>query len=275
MSVKVSCPECGTTLRSSKPIPAGKQIKCPKCAQIFRIGNDAASAADDIDQAARKGRGQAAAGARGRTEPDAAGRTPEGEDDEIATYGLADGGFVEDGEKVSYKLDTSIRDPRGPASAAVVKPSNILILAGMLSAIFFLYVFGDSIWPFVFVPEAGHYIVDYEQVLLRNNAIKGKPPRTVEDAVSNPQYKQLLDQAESEEKKWRIIRAVLALLQVAYSLVVAMGAVKMQNLESYYWAMTAAVMGISPMTLTFPGILAINALVRPEVKIGFFFKPDV
>lgn len=31
----IACPECKTTLKSSKPIPAGKVITCPKCSVMF------------------------------------------------------------------------------------------------------------------------------------------------------------------------------------------------------------------------------------------------
>src|SRR5439155_16072881 len=31
----VKCPECRTTLKSSKPIPAGKLLTCPKCDVLF------------------------------------------------------------------------------------------------------------------------------------------------------------------------------------------------------------------------------------------------
>jgi phage FluMu protein Com len=33
--VTFSCPECGKVLKSAKPIPAGKKIKCPTCAAVF------------------------------------------------------------------------------------------------------------------------------------------------------------------------------------------------------------------------------------------------
>ena len=31
----VKCPECRTTLKSSRPIPAGKLLTCPKCDVLF------------------------------------------------------------------------------------------------------------------------------------------------------------------------------------------------------------------------------------------------
>ncbi|MBV9123042.1 MAG: phosphohydrolase, partial [Planctomycetes bacterium] len=32
-----SCPECGAAIKSANPIPAGKKVKCPKCATVFPI----------------------------------------------------------------------------------------------------------------------------------------------------------------------------------------------------------------------------------------------
>lgn len=39
-----ACTACGKTLRSPTPVPEGKKIKCPKCAQVFAVtGNTAAA----------------------------------------------------------------------------------------------------------------------------------------------------------------------------------------------------------------------------------------
>src|SRR5258708_26706228 len=35
MSVTYTCPECGATLRPARALPAGTQVKGPKCAAIF------------------------------------------------------------------------------------------------------------------------------------------------------------------------------------------------------------------------------------------------
>ena len=39
-SAKLTCPECKTVLRPSKPVAPGKKIKCPKCAGIAPIPID-------------------------------------------------------------------------------------------------------------------------------------------------------------------------------------------------------------------------------------------
>ena len=37
-----ACTACGKTLKSPKPIAEGTKIKCPKCAQVFVVGNGVA-----------------------------------------------------------------------------------------------------------------------------------------------------------------------------------------------------------------------------------------
>jgi mono/diheme cytochrome c family protein len=37
---KLSCPSCDVTLRVAATIPAGKRIKCPKCAEVFTVPDD-------------------------------------------------------------------------------------------------------------------------------------------------------------------------------------------------------------------------------------------
>jgi hypothetical protein len=42
---KVACPHCQSTLKSSRPLPAGMEVRCPKCHASFKVDNGAASAA--------------------------------------------------------------------------------------------------------------------------------------------------------------------------------------------------------------------------------------
>ncbi len=47
MPVQFSCPECKAVLKSAKPIPAGKQLTCPKCGVLFLMPDDDAPNDDD------------------------------------------------------------------------------------------------------------------------------------------------------------------------------------------------------------------------------------
>ncbi len=40
LATTVACPHCRTVLRPNQPVPAGMQVKCPRCAQRFVVGAD-------------------------------------------------------------------------------------------------------------------------------------------------------------------------------------------------------------------------------------------
>jgi len=53
----VTCPECSATLKSGKPIPAGKSVTCPKCDVLFKVPatksqapSSVTTVEDDFDQ---------------------------------------------------------------------------------------------------------------------------------------------------------------------------------------------------------------------------------
>lgn len=55
MAFSLLCPECGSVLRSSAEVPAGKKVKCPKCAATFLVGGGSTSSLadenlDDLDE---------------------------------------------------------------------------------------------------------------------------------------------------------------------------------------------------------------------------------
>ena len=70
----------------------------------------------------------------------------------------------------------------------------------------------------------------------------------------------------------RVTFAIISVVQFFWNLVIAVGAVRMQNLESYNWGMTSAIMGMNPLNLTAPGIYALVILLKEEVKAGFEYK---
>src|ERR1700736_2881734 len=40
MTTKLVCPACEASLRLATPVAAGKQIRCPKCKEVFRAPSD-------------------------------------------------------------------------------------------------------------------------------------------------------------------------------------------------------------------------------------------
>jgi hypothetical protein len=51
MAVTIKCTHCGATIKSAKPVPAGKKVKCPKCAKPFVVQGDAAGKKDQAKPA--------------------------------------------------------------------------------------------------------------------------------------------------------------------------------------------------------------------------------
>src|SRR5262249_6192497 len=120
-TTNITCPECHTVLRPSKPVSAGKSVKCPKCGAGFVVGGD--------EPAAAPARPKPKSPSPVQKKPSnglkpVASVVPDNDDDEEGgggTYNFQGGGHEEDAAKpVSYELDTSIRDLRGPAMTAVV-----------------------------------------------------------------------------------------------------------------------------------------------------------
>src|SRR5262249_41618814 len=93
--------------------------------------------------------------------------------EEGGTYRLADGGGPveedEDKPEIDYAPDMSIKDLRGPAQAAVVRPSNYLLIASVVGFMLDIFVILYMAWPFMF----SDYILDHEKVLEREYKKKG------------------------------------------------------------------------------------------------------
>jgi hypothetical protein len=121
----ITCPECNTVLRPAKPLRAGKSVKCPKCGAGFVVGGD--------EPAPPTSKSKAPSPVQKKPAPSVAPLVPQNDDDEdgdgqaysVQTEAAADG------PKVSYALDMSIRDLRGPAMSQVIDPSNKLIIVGV------------------------------------------------------------------------------------------------------------------------------------------------
>lgn len=114
---------------------------------------------------------------------------------------------------------------RGPASAALVMPTKLLIAVGVIICIASIVFFCMGFWPIVFT-----------------------------DADAN-----------EEEVIKAIVDMMLAFLGFCVGMLICVGAFKMQNLESYTWAIIAACITI-PLLV---GIYTIITLRDPKVIAGF------
>lgn len=262
MAVSYTCPnpDCRASLSTPAPVPAGKRVKCPKCQEAFvpvpeepaAVQATATAAAPPPketfafkDDPVKPG----AKPAKGKSKPaDEDGRKPspptpaarpsrfeEEEEDEAAIrkgYGVVQETKEEQeaAEKNKPKFGSMAekhkKSARGPAIALLVMPANLLTFEGLVTGIGGIVLFVIGMWPLVF-----------------NDASPGD--EEIEDAI---------------------VMMLLGLMTLGWGAMICFGASQMQELASYLWAMTGAVMGILPLLV---GIYAVVMLQNPRVKAGF------
>lgn len=259
MPVSYTCPnpDCRATLSTANPPPAGKRVKCPKCQEPFvPVPEKAAAAAgggtfaladDPKKPAARPGPPAGKGGKPKPADPDD-GRKPsapapakpasrfaeEEEDQESIRKGY---GVVQETEEEKEQAELNKpkfgsmeqkfkKSARGPAINILVTPANLLTIEGIVTAVAGIVMFVIGLWPLVF-----------------NDAAPGD--EEVEDAI---------------------VLMLLGVMTFGWGAMICFGASQMQDLTSYLWGMTGAVMGILPFLV---GIFAVIALLNPKVKAGF------
>jgi hypothetical protein len=302
---KFTCPECETVLRPAKPLPSGKKVTCPKCHAQFTVRDPDEAAAQAIKPAKKsaapakkdpfddEGPGTYAVIKEEKPEEEEL-EEEEDEDDED------DDGRVKKPKKtqkdrvrsedLEFRLNIKVTDPRGPAQAALISPSNFLMLVGTLACIAGIIAVGYGAWPFLFSDE----ILDPAEFF----GLKGSKEDDSEKKDSAPKRPRLMVQLsedgkldlskvpteernryyDARDEKWWILVAFIAggAFVIAYNAVIIIGGVKMQNMESYTWAMIASIMAF---VLSFPalgqlaGLMALTTLRSKKVVDGFFYVP--
>jgi hypothetical protein len=216
-------------LRSAQPAPAGKQIKCKACNTAFTPRADDAPPRPGTAAPVKKKAAAAAAAA-----PAAAATRDKALDDEggPSSYVVIKEEDTE-AQREAKKLvrydgvqDKYKKSARGPAMSLLVFPSNLLVAEGALTVFGGILVFLWAMWPVVFTDVA-------------------------------PSEEEIAEQAI-----WMLFGVML----MAWGALICLGASKMQNLESYTWAMVGAVLGILPLLV---GIFSIAMLRNPKVIAGF------
>jgi predicted Zn finger-like uncharacterized protein len=233
---KIECPECETILRPTKPLQAGKKVKCPKCGNTFAAPAQNAAPAKAAAKKKTSGKGS--------------------DEDNDSTYAVADDGIdqeVKDAKKpkINYAPDMSIKDLRGPAQALLIPPSNKLIMVGVIGFIGWLgLIVALLIAVFFPVPE-------YKGV-----ASNTPTKKAGEEEKKSEFFKVMeIDLAPLTKLVWYLFLAALApmILGMLYSGLMTLGAVKMQNLESRGWGIAACIMSILPFNLL--GFIVLTWLV--------------
>lgn len=152
-------------------------------------------------------------------------------DEESSPYGVIK--ESEEEQKLAAKnkptfvvKDKGKRSARGPAMSLLVMPTNLLIGEGALTAVVGLLTTVAGAWPLLFAEAA-------------------------------PSEEEIVDQ---------LFYVFCGIFAMAWGALICFGAAQMQNLGSYGWAITGAVIGCLPLLA---GVFALATLRDPRVLEGF------
>jgi endogenous inhibitor of DNA gyrase (YacG/DUF329 family) len=267
-TTSVSCPECGAVLRPAKPLRVGKTVKCPKCDAGFVIGAEEerrpapAATAKPAAPAPKKPAGSPAPKKPAGGSAPVAPIMPANDDDDDygggGTYAVTteDKG---DGAEVDYAPDMGIRDLRGPAMQAIVDPSNQLIFTGAMGFFGWLAFLVILLIPLLFPlstkaeRDKAREMKEKAAKMAAMTAPKGQPQEPVKKDDDDSSILKIggLDLRDIAELHWALIILCLMpqVIGLIYSGTLAMGAVKVQNLESREWGVAASVMAMVPLNV--------------------------
>src|SRR5579875_3255558 len=261
-SERITCPDCKAVLRPAKPVPNGKKVTCPKCHSEFLTPG----LVEDAEERPRKKtplnqgpkKKQKAALKKADTAKPAPKKAHLDDDEEGGIYSFVESNEQEDEKpQIDYAPDLSIKDLRGPAQEAVVKPSNLIMLISGLSALSNIFLICWSFWPMVFSDS----VVDYYKVLKAHykddkNALqriegykefkdlKDKDLEIVQAADEKAIYDFWVGGFPPMGRLWMMGLFILLLIYNAFAII---GAVKMQNLESRRWGIASSILMLLPM----------------------------
>jgi predicted Zn finger-like uncharacterized protein len=283
-SARITCPDCKAVLRPAKPVPDGKKVKCPKCGNLFTTPG---LVADEEERPLKRAPAQKASKKKEKAaaKPPAKKSDLDDDEEEGGIYSFVDAGEKKEEEEedskphIEYAPDMSIKDLRGPAQEMVVKPSNLIMLIGGLSALANIFLFCWSFWPMVFSES----VVDYYKVLAAHykddkNAmqriqgykefkdVRDEDLKIVQEANEDAIYGFLQDRFPPLGRLWMM---GLFLLVLIYNAIAITGGVKMQNLESRRWGIASSIMMLLPLGAGGLSCLFAVALYFLEDMTGF------
>ena len=296
------CPECGKVLRPAKPLAPGKAVKCPKCEAVFDVPVEGKADAAAVTKSAREN-SPSSGGKEGKK---AEKKAKKGDDDKPskakaetipladdedgpATYGFIDDHTKGDEPEIDYVPDTSIKDLRGPAQAAVVMPSNFIIMLGVIAILCFVIFLAIILIPIIFPipPPAnadGTPSLKYKQekgVYSTGLWLSGSVATTLKKEDSKKKDEDvgsmfmILSWDLMDVPDWHWWAVVLLcmgpLIGMLMASVAIFGAVKMQKLESRVWGIIASVLIMLPTIGV--GTFAIISVIFTAV-LGLLFELD-
>jgi hypothetical protein len=223
----------------------GKKIKCPKCNLVFPVPADEEEPTPAVKPAGKD------AGA-GRAAPPAKKKTSSHDDDGGGVYAVIrdpeeekknedddDDDEDEDEEKpdLTFALDLSVKDPRGPAQAKVVSPSNALMGWGAIIVIANLVGFCWAVFPFIFSNEWVEVAV-----VIGITAKEGQALPVIDRKSLSKDKLAKVEAAEDIFMQDHIMYGVITAVGMILGGLIVLGGVKMQMLESYAWGMVSSIL---------------------------------
>jgi hypothetical protein len=278
-SARITCPDCKSVLRPAKPVPDGKQVKCPKCGNQFLTPGLIEEAEEHPRKQTSSQKAKAAIKKASGPMPPPKKTAQDDDDDEGGIYsfvGAKESGEEDEKPEIVYAPDMSIKDLRGPAQEAVVKPSNLIMLISGLSALSNIFLFCWSFWPMVFSES----VVDWQAVLSKHYK-KLEDKNAVGRVEGFKEFKDLKDKdleivqqanedAISQFPTGRVWLMGGFFLLLIYNAIVMVGGVRMQNLESRRWGIASSVLMFLPMGSGGLSCLFALGVSFLEQMLGFF-----
>jgi hypothetical protein len=249
-------------------LPDGKRVKCPECGNIFTSPGFVEPEEDRPRKKSGAKRPENAVPKKSGTSRPSEKKRAVDDDEDQGIYSYLGGQDEDKPQQINYAPDVGIKDLRGPAQAAVMAPSNYIVLIGALSCLGSIAIICVMIWPFIFQ----EHVVDHVAELEKLPQYRGK-----ETSVPKERKDLKADELEIVEDKTREVvmkntmTAIAYVFILIYGGVMIIGAVSMQNLESHKWGVASSLMLLLPF-----GSAGISGLVFGlfQILLGMVFDED-
>lgn len=219
------------------------------------------------------------------------------DDDDGGVYSFQDTLEEEEDKKVkiNYAPDTSIKDLRGPAQAAVIAPSNMVLRNGIIGFAGWLLFLVLLLIPVLFplVSDEGTKdnplpVLKLSEGLGKAGEAKAPDPAPAAGGTGGPNMALSLELPEEKTLfmvagydmtaaaafPWYMLLLVLTpvWLGLIYCAIICFGAVKAQNLESRAWGIVASIMTLIPYAPV--GCILILLFILELVNNSFIEDPN-
>lgn len=213
-----TCPECGVKLKRNNPVEPGKKLKCPECSNVFTVRGEKKPEPAKVPASAAP-----------------AAPKSEWDDDGPANYQLHEEQESKESIKEREKAYGPLKErfeksKRGPALQIVVKPSNYLLLCGVLACIMAVTTGLVATWPMIFKSEV----------------VETKAKKTIYDTGDK---KTKFQELTTDEVRERFVWLAGAVFYFLWGGVVCLGASQMHEVQRYWLAMLGSIMAFIGPTL--------------------------